>query len=211
MSRHKPWHGESMEPPPLPVGTVTYKTVVGYPGYAIGNDGSVLGCRRCRIRGDSPKYFGKWRILKGGFDQDGYRTFGASRDGKRKTLRICQQVLIAFVGPCPPGLQCRHLDGDNKNDRLGNLAWGTVFQNAQDRVKHGTCSLLKRGAEHPRGKLTDQQVKAIIEARARGVGRKELASRYQVTPKYITQICGWGGRDTRDRKERKKWHGQART
>lgn len=45
-------------------------------------------------------------------------------------------VLTTFVGPCPEGLECRHLDGVKTNCRLSNLAWGTVTENAEDRKKH---------------------------------------------------------------------------
>lgn len=48
-------------------------------------------------------------------------------------------VLTAHVGPCPPGMECRHLDGDEKNNALSNLVWGTPPEQALDRVRHGTA------------------------------------------------------------------------
>lgn len=45
-------------------------------------------------------------------------------------------VLRAFVGACPPGQVCRHLNGDKKDNRLSNLAWGTLLENRQDRTRH---------------------------------------------------------------------------
>jgi hypothetical protein len=48
-------------------------------------------------------------------------------------------ALEAFVGPCPPGLECRHFpDRDPANNRLDNLSWGTKTENAQDQQVHGT-------------------------------------------------------------------------
>lgn len=47
-------------------------------------------------------------------------------------------VLEAFIGPCPSGMECRHLDGNPSNNRLENLLWGTPLENANDRRRHGT-------------------------------------------------------------------------
>lgn len=46
-------------------------------------------------------------------------------------------VLEAFVGPPPPGMETRHLDGDPHNNRLGNLKWGSSSENNDDIVAHG--------------------------------------------------------------------------
>jgi hypothetical protein len=47
-------------------------------------------------------------------------------------------VLEAFVGPRPPGMQCRHINGDSLDNRLENLAWGTASEDNYDRVRNGT-------------------------------------------------------------------------
>ncbi len=47
-------------------------------------------------------------------------------------------VLEAFVGPCPDGMECRHLDGNQTNNWLDNLAWGTKQENEADKIRHGT-------------------------------------------------------------------------
>lgn len=55
-----------------------------------------------------------------------------------KTPRVHQLVAAAFLGPRPDGQEVRHLDGDETNPRLSNLAYGTPSQNNRDRVTHGT-------------------------------------------------------------------------
>lgn len=49
-------------------------------------------------------------------------------------------VAAAFIGPRPPGKIVRHLDGNRKNPRWGNLAYGTYAENTQDAIAHGTHS-----------------------------------------------------------------------
>lgn len=53
-------------------------------------------------------------------------------------------VLEAFVGPCPPGMECRHLNGDSGDNHLRNLQWGTPSENQFDKVRHGTHHYAKR-------------------------------------------------------------------
>lgn len=56
---------------------------------------------------------------------------------KKKSYAVHRLVLEAFVGPCPPGMEARHiLVRDVTDNRLVNLAWGTRFENAQDRKRH---------------------------------------------------------------------------
>lgn len=43
-----------------------------------------------------------------------------------------------FVGPPPPGLEVRHLDGVSHNNLLSNLVYGTHLENMRDRLIHGT-------------------------------------------------------------------------
>jgi hypothetical protein len=72
---------------------------------------------------------------------------GVSLIGKQGGSRahyVHRLVLEAFVGPCPPGMETRHLNGDPSDNRLVNLAWGTPSENNLDRVKHGTHQHTKR-------------------------------------------------------------------
>lgn len=90
------------------------------------------------------------RILRPGIDSGGYHSYGLARNGERKTWHGHRLVLLAFVGPLPDGHETRHLDGDPTNNALSNLAYGTVSENARDRVKHGTHSM-SRKARCPQG------------------------------------------------------------
>jgi hypothetical protein len=59
------------------------------------------------------------------------------RQGQETKFFVHTLVLTAFVGPCPQGMECRHLDGNPANNRLGNLKWGTPEENWADRRRHG--------------------------------------------------------------------------
>jgi hypothetical protein len=73
----------------------------------------------------------------------------------------------AFIGPRPPGEDCRHLDGKRGDARLRGdngeirLAYGTKAKNHEDSKCHGT-DYYKPGEEHPLAKLTEVQVQEIL-------------------------------------------------
>ena len=61
-------------------------------------------------------------------------------------------VLEAFVGPCPQGMEARHLDDDPTNNRLDNLIWGSRSENSGDAIRnnkhfHSGLTHCKRGHE----------------------------------------------------------------
>lgn len=104
------------------------------------------------------------------------------KHSKTRKFQVHRLVLLAFVGPCPEGMECRHLDGDHTNNRLSNLCWGTREENAQDRIRHGTHG---RGENAAAAKLTEQQVREI---RADPRGARRLARVYGVSMVAIHYI-----------------------
>jgi hypothetical protein len=67
----------------------------------------------------------------------GYLQVGISRCGKASSRYAHRLVLEAWVGPCPDGMESRHLDGDKQNNRIGNLRWGTHEENIEDNYRLG--------------------------------------------------------------------------
>lgn len=61
----------------------------------------------------------------------------------RRPHQAHRLVLLAFVGPCPEGMECCHRDGNPANNRLTNLRWDTLSANRLDRVRHGTHHFAK--------------------------------------------------------------------
>lgn len=125
-------------------------------GYRVGDDGSVWSRKvmgtNCRLRNE-------WRKLRQ-FASDRYMRVGLYKNSRVTFHCVHKLVLNAFVGPCPEGMQCRHLDGDKENNRLDNLCWGTPKENAEDRKRHGTNS---EGEKNGSSKLTWKKVDKIRE------------------------------------------------
>lgn len=109
------------------------------PGYRITADGRVFSVEH-NWRG-----YGE-RELSQVPHKDGYLTVRLTVDGRRKRFAVHRLVAGQFLPPRPsPSHQVRHLDGDKTNNRVGNLAWGTAKDNADDREMHGRTS---RGEAH---------------------------------------------------------------
>jgi len=119
----------------------TWLPVPGFEGlYEVSDQGEIWSCSRRRgTRGG---------LLSTPNDGKGYRQVNLCRDGLRVHTLVHMVVAAAFHGPRPPGLECRHLDGDPSNNMAGNLAWGTSSENNLDLVRHGTHKNKYRDATH---------------------------------------------------------------
>lgn len=78
------------------------------------------------------------RIFKPKIVTSGHVTARFKLDGKPVLRRVHRLVLEAFVGPCPPGMEGCHNNGDPTDNRLANLRWDTRRSNVLDSVRHGT-------------------------------------------------------------------------
>ncbi|ART69929.1 hypothetical protein BTO20_16305 [Mycobacterium dioxanotrophicus] len=58
--------------------------------------------------------------------------------GRGYRRRVHQIVMLAFVGPCPDGMEVCHNNGDASDNRLVNLRYDTHKGNEQDKIRHGT-------------------------------------------------------------------------
>lgn len=105
-----------------------------------------------------------------------------SFDGVTKRFRVSVLILTVFVGPCPPGLECCHENGDEKDDRLDNLRWDTHSANLMDRRKHGTAPV---GSKHFRAKLTEADV---VEMRRIGYPLRQHAEKYKISEALASMI-----------------------
>lgn len=102
--------------------TEEWRDISNFEGHKISSFGRVMSFRKKR-----------WVIRHQGTSAPGY---------KYVTLNgvVCfvhRLVLETFVGPCPEGMEARHVKtNDPGNNHLENLEWGTPKQNGEDRKRH---------------------------------------------------------------------------
>lgn len=111
-----------------------WRVIPGFDMYEVSDQGRVRSWKRGGRGGHL------WRaqpkLLKPGVGTHGYRLVVLRKDGKDHTRTVHKLVLLAFVGPAPDGLECRHLNGNEHDNRLANLRWGTRQENVADRMLH---------------------------------------------------------------------------
>lgn len=103
-------------------------------------------------------------------DAYGHQSVGLGSFGRRY---VHQLVLEAFAGPCPRGLECRHLDGDAANNALSNLQWGTASENQRDRIAHGTHHWARRTHCEHGHEFTPENTYVRVRTGPRYVGSSE--------------------------------------
>lgn len=147
-------------PPPLPASRdgERWRYVVGFVGYAVSDRGDFVTCRTTgrAARMTRTTFLLSWRPLASQPNREGYLHVRLCGGGKLRKVTVHRLVLEAFVGPCPPGQETRHLNGVRTDNRFPeNLKWGTPKEQAADKAAHGTQV---RGQQVYAAKLTDFQV-----------------------------------------------------
>lgn len=162
---------------------ILYREVPGFPGYRVGDDGSVWTQWQ---RGRWFKRLADWRQMKTPPDNHGYPQINLRDANRRKRhFRLHMLVMLAFRGLTPPDLEIRHLNCDPLDNRLENLAFGTSLENSADTVRMGRQC---KGETRPKAKLTWAKVAAIRYRAAQGERQKELAMEYGVSDSVISEI-----------------------
>lgn len=157
-----------------------YKLVPNFPGYLVGNDGSVWS----RLKTGGHGYHKKFRRHSTRPLKNGYIQTLLCEKGKKEFWLVHRLVLTVFVGPCPPGHEGRHFpDKTKSNNALTNLSWSTKKRNDQDKDTHGTR---RRGSRHGMSKLTEKDVIAIRASS--GLSQTALGKKYGVDQTLISGI-----------------------
>lgn len=156
-----------------------WKPIPGYEGlYAVSSHGRVRSYdRECNARGGAIAVR-KGRILAlATKEPGGYLAVTLTSPGKREQVAVHILVLTAFKGPRPAHKpHTRHWDGDSTNNRVGNVRWGTVLENAQDKRRHGT---VLQGECNTNTKITEAQARQIKTA-ATSLEARTLAVRFGI-------------------------------
>ncbi len=166
---------------------VSYRPVVGIPGYCVGDDGSVWSCwRRGGNNNSNPSVMqNEWHRLKDLNGNNGYRCVRIKFGDKIVHHRIHRLILEAFVGPRPKGMGCRHLDGNPANNQLGNLKWGTQPQNIEDTMRHDR---VPKGTNHHHAKMCPEKIVDIRKRRANGQSFASIGRYYELSEATVRDI-----------------------
>lgn len=106
--------------------------------------------------------------LKGAPSTNDYLRLKLPVDGKLVDRYVHRLICEAWHGPCPEGLQCRHLDGSRTNNAPINLEWATKEANEADKAAHGTLTI----GERQGGSVLTKDI--VMEARRRAAAGERV-------------------------------------
>ncbi len=149
-----------------------WRPVPGFSGYLVSNLGRVYSGHSDRCLTPQPSGRGHLRVA-------------LRRAGETHMKLVHRLVLLAFVGPCPPGKECLHRDDVPSNNRLSNLRWGTRKENRQDAVRNER----RRGGKQEGQALTRDQVRTIKRHLKTKVAVAKIARAFKVSRTTIKKIA----------------------
>jgi hypothetical protein len=149
-----------------------WKTIPTYPNYEVSDLGEVRRVGSAKLLRPSTL---QGTSVKG--NRLPYQRVNFKNKGKLKHVLVHRLVLEAFVGPCPEGFQCLHLDNNPKNNHLNNLRWGTPKEN--------NITIDRKGESHGMAKLTNVDV-LLIRSSCRT--QKEIAKQFNMSISTINKI-----------------------
>ena len=147
-------------------------------GYDVSEDGDIK-----RVKGGQGRRVGQ--CLRPHPSSNGYLQVFILDEGKRKNVAIHRAVCAAFYGPCPDGIQVRHLDGNKLNNKISNLEYGTPKQNGEDNVRLG---VMKRGETKPQAKITQEQAQEIVNHLSNDVSATAISMLLEIPRNIVYKI-----------------------
>lgn len=163
--------------------TEIWRPITGHPGYEVSNFGRVKSLDRYGLGRFQNRLF-VGRLLK--LNRSGKIGHLQAQFAYGKNESVHRLVLIAFVGPCPDGMECAHKDGNPGNNHINNLAWKTHKENEADKKTHGTWM---HGNRHPQSVVTAEQAIEAHRRCAAGEPRIRVAESMGVTATVVEFIA----------------------
>jgi hypothetical protein len=168
-----------------------WKDCVGYEGfYQVSDLGRVRSLdRRIPVNRATGKEYKsmKGKILRPAICNGGLHLILSDNNGTKKTVKIHNLVLEAFVGKRPQNYEACHFpDSSYSNNKLSNLRWDTKENNERDKRYNNTDN---RGERHGMAKLKNEQVinikKMINSGRYRD---SEIANMFNIDSGIVYSI-----------------------
>lgn len=131
-----------------------WRTVDGYPCYAVSNEGRVKRLKSPNCRG----YLIQERIMKLTADKLGYQYVVLRDSGKGKHSQVHRLVAAAFISNLENKPIVNHLDCNPGNNKLSNLEWCTHKENSQYAKSLGRCT-----AHHTKAIIQTDDAENIID------------------------------------------------
>lgn len=109
--------------------------------YQVSDDGQAKSLERVVVRSSGSPLTVAERIMCPQPDYKGYMRLRLSRPGLGVTGKVHRLVTLAFVGPCPDGMEVCHNNGRKTDNRLENLRYDTSSASGLDKIRHGTTTM----------------------------------------------------------------------
>jgi len=157
------------------------KIIPSYDGlYSVDSFGNVYSNRRNITMGVSLDRYGRERVH-------------LYRNGVRKNKQVHRLVAETFLPDYSENLTVNHLDGNPRNNYVGNLEMCTVLQNLEHARLSGISD--QRGVKHSQARLSEAEVIEIRRlSEENGMGLTALAGMFSINYRHVWQII-----------ERKRW------
>ena len=163
--------------------TEAWKPIPDLDGYEVSDLGNVrswrLGHGKYGIA-KTPK------LLSPVTDIDGYKRISLVWHGKNVAFFVHKLVLLAFLGPCPEGMECSHANNNKQDNRPENLNWVYTTTNRKKQTQDHLCA---HGESHAHTKLTEDQVVEIRYRYAAGEKARQIGLDYGIDRLHVNRIC----------------------
>jgi hypothetical protein len=96
-------------------------------------------------------------------------------------------VASAFIGPCPPGKEVNHKDGNKSNNNIDNLEYVTSSENHRHAINIGLQRSVN-GDRHGMAKLSYEDVLKVIFLLKSGKTQREIANMFGIGQPSVSNI-----------------------
>jgi len=148
-----------------------WKSIPGYEGYYEASpSGLIRSISRQYVNNRGATRMVEGRVLSPTTSRSGYQLVALYKNKKRKDLLVHRLVAETFLNNPTNKKEVNHIDGDKKNNKIGNLEWCTQSENLKHRYRVLGCAPCDGGQSKPVRCIETGEVYASGRAAARAIG-----------------------------------------